>query len=243
MTRREMQIELERRIQLNDPEAIIKNKLSSDALFAFINEAIDQFWKTRYSGLNAKQQGFEQSQKRIDDLRTLIRNKSYRSEEIAQINNTYKVTLPEDYVILLGDTAGIQPADGLTNKCWQKDENGEYIIKYGDTIESTIETIDKQLQNSLSEHRLKYSFARPLKLIKGNEITLYTDGKYKISEYDISYLTKPSKINSSDDLTTEYEDLPAHTHMEIIKIALKLYSFTKPTQNYELLARETQTME
>lgn len=243
MTRREMQIELERRIQLNDTEAIIKNKLSSDTLFAFINEAIDQFWKTRYSGLNTKQQGFEQSQKRIDDLRTLIRNKSYKSEEIIQINNTYKVTLPEDYVILLGDTAGIQPADGLTNKCWQKDENGEYIIKYGDTIESTIETIDKQLQNSLSEHRLKYSFARPLKLIKGNEITLYTDGKYKISEYDISYLTKPSKINSSDDLTTEYEDLPAHTHMEIIKIALKLYSFTKPTQNYELLARETQTME
>lgn len=243
MTRREMQIELERRIQMNDPETTIKNKLSSDALFSLINEAIDQFWKTRYSGLNTKQQGFEQSQKRIDDLRTLIRNKTYQSDEIIANGNQYKVVLPEDYTILLGDTAGIQPADGLTNKCWEKDENGEYIIKRGDTIESTIETIDRQLQNSLSEHRLKYAFARPLKLIQGNEITLFTDGKYKISEYDIKYLTKPGKINSSDDLATEYEDLPAHTHLEIVKIALRLYSATKPTQNYNLLAQETQVME
>ena len=243
MTRREMQIELERRIQLNDPETTIKNKLTSDALFAFINEAIDQFWKTRYSGLNTKQQGFEQSQKRIDDLRTLIRTKKYESDEIETVGSTYKVILPEDYTILLGDTAGIQPADGMVNKCWQKDEDGNYIIKRGDTIESTIETVDKQLQNSLSEHRLKYAFARPLKLIQGNEIILYTDGKYKISEYDISYLTRPSKINSSDDLTAEYKDLPAHTHLEIVKLALRLYSATKPTQNYNLLAQETQVME
>lgn len=243
MTRREMQIELERRIQLNDPEAVIKSKLSSDALFTFINEAIDQFWKTRYSGLNTKQEGFEQSQKRIDDLRTLIRNKKYESEEITANGNTYTVTLPEDYVMLLGDTAGIQPMDGAEMKCWQKDSNGEYIIKRGDTIESTIETIDRQLSNSLSEHKLRYSFARPLKLIQDDKVILYTDGNYKVSEYNITYLIKPSKINSSDDLTTEYEDLPAHTHLEIVKTALRLYSATKPTQNYNLLAQETQVME
>lgn len=241
-----MQIELERRIQLNDPETMIKNKLTSDTLFAFINEAIDQFWKTRYSGLNTKQQGFEQSQKRIDDLRTLIKTKKYTSNDIKIEENVYKITLPEDYVILLGDSAYIKPSDTFNNginKCWQKDKNGKYIAKRCDTIESTIETIDSQLQNNLSEHKLKYTFARPLKLIQGNEIALYTDGKYKISEYDINYLIRPSKINSSDDLTTEYEDLPSHTHLEIIKIALRLYSATKPTQNYNLLAQETQVME
>lgn len=39
----------------------------------WLNMALRKFIKTRYSGLNVKQEGFEQSQKRIDDLRTIIR--------------------------------------------------------------------------------------------------------------------------------------------------------------------------
>jgi hypothetical protein len=68
-----MQIEVERRLQLMDASLIIENKLSSDTIISFINEAIDKYYKTRYSGINFKQQGFEQTQKRIDDLRTLIK--------------------------------------------------------------------------------------------------------------------------------------------------------------------------
>jgi hypothetical protein len=44
-----------------DPELVRTNKLNSDTIFSFINEAIDKFYKTRYSGINTKQQGFEQS--------------------------------------------------------------------------------------------------------------------------------------------------------------------------------------
>ena len=38
----------------------------------WLNRAINVFIKTRYSGTNAKNESFEQSQKRIDDLRTLV---------------------------------------------------------------------------------------------------------------------------------------------------------------------------
>jgi hypothetical protein len=61
MTDRQFQIEFERRLQLMDPELVRTNKLSSDTIFSFINEAIDKFYKTRYSGINAKSEGFEQS--------------------------------------------------------------------------------------------------------------------------------------------------------------------------------------
>ena len=61
MTDRQFQIEFERRLQLMDPELVSKNKLNSDTIFSFINEAIDKFYKTRYSGINAKNEGFEQS--------------------------------------------------------------------------------------------------------------------------------------------------------------------------------------
>jgi hypothetical protein len=77
----------------------------------------------------------------------------------------YTVTLPDDYVILLGDTAGISPADGVINNCWEKDALGNYKIKYSDTIEGTIETVDRIKENSLSEYRLKYTKAKPIRLI------------------------------------------------------------------------------
>lgn len=242
MSPRDMQIEFERRLQLMDPNLVIKDKLSSDTIISFINEAIDKFYKTRYSGINFKAQGFEQTQKRIDDLRTLIKNNKYSQNAINKGDrNSYSVELPEDYVLLLGDTAGIQPSD--LNECWETNERGEYIIKYTDTLESTIETLDRQLSNSLSEHKLKYCQARPLKLIQNNNVILYTDGNYKVSEYEITYLAKPSEINSSNITNTEYTDLPEHTHMEIVKMAIQIYLATKPMQHYNAYSNEIASME
>lgn len=242
MTQREFQIEFERRLQLMDPNLVIKEKLTSDTIISFINEAIDKFYKTRYSGINFKAQGFEQTQKRIDDLRTLIKNKKYTEGSINKSDrNSYSVELPEDYALLLGDTAGIQPSN--LNECWETNERGEYIIKYTDTLESTIETLDRQLGNSLSEHKLKYCQARPLKLIQDNNVILYTDGNYKISEYQITYLAKPSKIDSSNITNLEYTDLPEHTHMEIVKMAIQIYLATKPMQHYNAYSNEIASME
>lgn len=241
MTDRSMQIEFERRLQLMDPELVSKNKLNSDTIFSFINEAIDKFYKTRYSGINAKNEGFEQSQKRIDDLRSLIKTVSF-DYEISQYDNVYRVTLPEDYVLMLGDTASILPTYG-NEQCWQKDEYGEYIPKSSDTIEATIENIDRQLNNSLSEHILKYCSARPLRLIQGNEVILYTDGKYKVSKYTITYLSSPELLDSSNITNTEYTSLPEHTHMEIVKMAIQLYLATKPMQHYSAYSTEVNNME
>jgi hypothetical protein len=224
-----------------DPELVTTNKLNSDTIFSFINEAIDKFYKTRYSGINSKSEGFEQSQKRIDDLRSLVKTEEYSA--ITNTDNRYEVELPSDYVMLLGDTAGIQPIDDYNDPCWKRDEDGDYIIKRNDTIEATIETIDRQLGNSLSEHRLKYCTARPLRLIQGNKIYLYTDGKYKVSEYTITYLSKPVLLDSKNITNTEYTSLPEHTHMEIVKMAVQLYLATKPMEHYSAYSAEVNNME
>lgn len=225
-----------------DPELVTTNKLNSDTIFSFINEAIDKFYKTRYSGINSKSEGFEQSQKRIDDLRSLVKTKKYTDTIVDNVNR-YEVELPNDYVMLLGDTAGIQPIDDYNDPCWGYSEDGDYIIKRNDTIEATIETIDRQLGNSLSEHRLKYCTARPLRLIQGNKIYLYTDGKYKVSEYTITYLSKPVLLDSKNITNTEYTSLPEHTHMEIVKMAVQLYLATKPMEHYSAYSAEVNYME
>ena len=204
-----------------DPELVLTKKLNSDTIFSFLNEAIDKFYKTRYSGINSKTEGFEQSQKRIDDLRTLIKSITFNPPTKKEDSESiFTVNLPLDYVLLLGDTAGIQPADGYNDPCWPKDKTGKsYVVKRNDTIETTVETLDRQLNNSLSEHLLKYSTAKPLRLIKNNQIWLYTDGKYKISEYSFIYLSKPALLDSKNITNTEYTSLPEHTHMEIVKMA------------------------
>lgn len=242
MSPRELQIEVERRLQLINPELSLAGKLPSDTIISFINEAIDKFWKTRYSGLNYKQRGFEQDQKRTDDLRTLVTKHTYKDTDIFKINQVeYTVTLPDDYVILLGDTAGISPADGVINNCWEKDALGNYKIKYSDTIEGTIETVDRIKENSLSEYHLKYTKAKPIRLIQDNTITLYTDGQYKVSEYTIEYLKKPSKVDLKTNPTDEYTDLPSHTHMEVVKLAVQLILATLP--NYNVYSNEVNSME
>lgn len=235
-----MQIEFERRIQQMQPDETIKEKLTSDTILSFLNEAIDKFYKTRYSGLNTKQEGFEQTQKRIDDLRTLVKYKVYTGNDIVSNTNTYTVEVPEDYALLLGDTAGIQPIGD--NPCWPKDANG-YIIKRSDTLESTIETIDRQKEDVLSEFRLKYCNAKPLKLIRGNNIILYTDGNYAVTEYSLTYLSRPKLLTITDITTDEYTELPSQVHMEIIKIAVELYIATKPMQHYQAYSAEVATME
>lgn len=242
MSPRELQIEVERRLQLINPELSLAGKLPSDTIMSFINEAIDKFWKTRYSGLNFKQRGFEQDQKRTDDLRTLVTKHTYKDTDITKVNQQeYTVTLPDDYVILLGDTAGISPADGVINNCWEKDALGNYKIKYSDTIEGTIETVDRIKENSLSEYRLKYTKAKPIRLIQDNTITLYTDGNYKVAEYTIEYLKKPSKVDLKTNPTDEYTDLPSHTHMEVVKLAVQLILATLP--NYNVYSNEVNSME
>lgn len=202
----------------------------------FLNAGLDKFWKTRYSQNNPKVKGFEQIQKRIDDLRTLVAEVTLVPDTTSK--DLYTVTIPEDYVILLGDTAGISPADGYTDPCWELDSDGNYVIHYSDVLEGSIETIDRIKENSLSEYHLRYTKAKPIRLLSGNEIKLYTDGKYKVSKYVLHYLRKPHYIDIHTEPFKEYTDMPEHTHLEIVKLAAQLYIENQANPRYNSYTQE-----
>lgn len=202
----------------------------------FLNAGLDKFWKTRYSQNNPKVKGFEQIQKRIDDLRTLVAEVTLVPDTTSK--DLYTVTIPEDYVILLGDTAGISPADGYTDPCWELDSDGNYVIHYSDVLEGSIETIDRIKENSLSEYHLRYTKAKPIRLLSGNEIKLYTDGKYKVSKYILHYLRKPHYIDIHTEPFKEYTDMPEHTHLEIVKLAAQLYIENQANPRYNSYTQE-----
>ena len=74
------------------------------------------------------------------------------------------------------------------------------------------------LENSLSEHHLKYCQAKPIKLQTGNNIEFYTDDNYYVSDYKITYLKKPATYSLNNPFD-EYNDLPNEALYECIKIA------------------------
>lgn len=219
------------------------DKPTSDTTFYWLNQAVLKFVKTRYSGTNAKQTAFEQDQKRIDDLRTLVQLITSEAIETKVMPNEYLIPLAKDHLFHLGTKAGILPKNDMTgNKCWNRDENGNYVIRYTDPIEVTVDTLDRHLENSLSEHHLHYCAAKPLQLTRGSRLMLYTDDNYKISKCHVTYLRTPKAI-TLDKPFENYTELPEHTHQEIVKLAVQMYLESKTDQRYTSYSNEVNTME
>lgn len=271
MTHVELQAAFE--LEINQIDANLEKPKSIDIEY-WLNRGLEKFYKTRYTGVNNKGLGFEQDQKRIDDLRTLVCTKHFdlaeetwylvqensskikldlRSainlEEIpldkvhAASKNAFYLRLPVDYMFLLGDSSGIVPTRAEDIQCAEKDENGNIIPWRDDTIEVTVETLDRQLRNSLSEHRIKYNRAKPLRMIQENKILLFTDGNYKVKEYSITYLRKPKEINIHKYPHDEYTDMPKHTHSEIVKLAAQMYLENQTNNRYNSYSNEVSQME
>ena len=260
-------------LEINKIDSNLEKPKSIDIEY-WLNQGLERFYKTRYSGTNYKGLGFEQDQKRIDDLRTLVRTKVFELDEDswylnqennsrfvitpgffinlekiprdkihASSNNIFYIRLPHKYMFLLGDRASIVPTKEPYTTCAERDESGEIIPSVDDVIESSIETVDAQLKNSLSEHNIKYCKARPLRLMYDNTIVLITDGNYKVASYQISYLKKPNNINIHNKPFDEYTDMPEHTHSEIVKLAVQMYLENQKDARYNTYQNEITQME
>ena len=72
MTAREMQVEFERIIILMNPEFELKDKLTSDTIFAFLNSAQERFIRNNYLQEDAVQDGTRAQKKNADSLKGLI---------------------------------------------------------------------------------------------------------------------------------------------------------------------------
>ena len=118
----------------------------------WLNRGIEKFVKTRYSGLNTKGESFEQTQKRIDDLRALVveetispmilgsvKPNSYVAN-LDTLSNTYWFTLGEEVESNFTPFGGVSPAN----------------YRFGVT-ECTIDTYREHIDNPFSEHILHYN--------------------------------------------------------------------------------------
>lgn len=240
MLYKDLQIAFE--IEATSNYSNIEDKPLSKEIEYWLNIGLERFVKTRYSGINLKREGFDQSQKRMDDLRTLtIDLKEYVNQE----SDNFYITedLPNDYLFLLGDKVGLLPLNGTALECWKTDDLGQYVEIFTDPIQETIDTVDQKLENKLSDHNYRRGKAKPLRVIKNNKIYYYTDGSYMVNSVILTYLKKPEKIDIHNKAKEEYTNMPEHTHTEIVKLAVQAYLENKKNQRYETYINEVNVME
>jgi hypothetical protein len=230
MTARQMQSAFEHGVNRIDSERIVE----SHVVFHWINDAIERFVATRYSGNNAKKTAVEDTQKRTEDLRTLVKEVVLATTlDLGSLSpGTYSVELPSDYRYKLSEYVGITYVNVYTNN---------FEIKTFGVTECTSDTIIPKLHNPYSEHILVYEEAKPLRLFKGNTVQLFTDDTYSVDSYILRYIKKPVRVGLGP-IDSDC-DLPEQSHTEIIDLAVSLFLENVgdpryPTQKSELIMNE-----
>lgn len=224
MTALEMQYAFELESNMIDST----NKLSTTDIFYWLNKAIEKFVKTRYSGINFKEESFEQTQKRIDDLRSLVKEVTINSNTAGTKPNSTIFTLPVDYLFTVGEEVLISFAKGVTT-----------ITSREGITEITNDRYRQEIDNHFSEFRLYSDWARPLRLFYGTYVELISDGQYTTPTYYLTYISKPSAIG----LPSDNCNLPEQTHSEIVKLAVGMFLENIKNPRYQTYLNEINSME
>ncbi len=203
----------------------------------WLNEAIRKFVKTRYSGFNIKRESFEETQKRTDDLRTLITSDALDLiADVTDYPNAYKI-----------DTGG--------GKTWPTD----YWFTISEEVTGTIATVStrmgvtqcshdeyrQKIDDPFSEHVLHYNNAKPLRFFDVDSVKLITDGNYTLETFHLTYLTQPTEVDSTVTPSSNNVNcnLPTHTHDEVAKMAADMMLENIEQPRYQTHMNEVNTME
>ena len=221
------------RLELDKVNSLQYPDFTSTEIDYWLNRAIREFVKTRYSGLNPKREGFEQTQKRIDDLRTLVR-------EVAIPCTNIGATKPNAFVL----------SGGFTNALFGTDvywlSLGEEVLLAipGGTIrqgvtEVTADEYRFELDSPYSPYILHYGQAKPLRLFYNNTIEFISDGTYSITTAYVRYIKAPTTVVYSTVSCT----LPEHTHDEIVSLSVRLALENIEQPRYQSYTQEVAAME
>jgi len=175
-----------------------------------LNQSQEMFIKQRYGVNNTKGQGFEVTQKRIEDLRTLVKTEILYpiANNTSNINNnSVFVEFPSDYWIAVQE---------LTNVTYE-DCNDVPITE--DVYTQNIQHDD--YSKIISNPFRKPSTSKVLRLITKDGIELLHSPTSKINSYKLRYIKRPNKINIKSNPKVDCE-LPEITHQEIVNGAISI---------------------
>lgn len=223
------------KLELDKTSSLELPAFESEEIDYWLNEAIRKFIENRYSGVNPKGESFEGTQKRIDDLRSIVAVDDITPATNTQYDaNGYQADLPADYLRALAHQVTI---------AWPPT-----VQTYTDTFpveQIPQDALYKALHDPFSPHVFTYDHGEPLLFYKENtgadgDIIMVTDGNYDITNLKLNYLRQPATV---DLVGVTNCDLPEHTHAEIVKMAANMMLENIENPRYQTHSREVATME
>lgn len=235
MTSREMQVEFERRITLMNPDFEIKEKLTSDTIFSFLNAYTERFVRMNYLQDDQLQDGTRALKKNADALKGLI-VRTTLNQKLPDTANTDEVSdqfiLPEDYFLYIRSNSYI-------TSCYKGDVNSiphegtktpDYLYI---TPNKTVR--EDHVQNILSTFYNKTILRNPYVVLNAGQATDPSDNVYlnvihdsytTISKVDLVYYRKPRKFDviGVDGINVlDHCELDDNVHMEIVEGAVEMF--------------------
>lgn len=230
MTNIEVIANFEREINKLDDAA---NKPATEDSLFWLNQSIAKFIKLRTNGDFIHKTGYEQTEKRREDLIKLFKEQTWNDLQQEQGENPsfvrFSVSYPSDFLYALNEDVVIDSIEGghPMNTC---------------VFECTRDSFMYRINNSLTDFHYKYHKARPIRIRKEDGCDLLTDGNYTISSYTLGYLKKPTEL-TLDNPRNEYTDFDDHTMYEIIKMAAQMYIENQADPRYRTIVNEVNTQE
>jgi hypothetical protein len=170
----------------------------------FLNAAIEKFVAKRAFGNNPRRTGFEEDQKRRDDLRNIVNNETlYTAIHISTMNklNGVFVPLPDNYRHAINEEALVTtPGSSESRRVSVTPITHD---RYNKIIDDPFNKPEKD-----TVYRLDYNDDR-VELICG-------EGQV-IDQYYLRYLKNPAIVDKTTGVNC---DLAKHTHREIVRMAV-----------------------
>lgn len=217
--------------EINKLDDVVNKPNTEDSLF-WLNQGVYKFIKLRFNGDFVHHTGFEETEKRREDLMSLFVNEELEQKLKNTDNPSYDVycfEYPEEFLFALNEDVIISDNDGGNemNTC---------------VFECTRDSFMYRVNNSLTDFHYRNHKARPLRIRTELGCELLTDKKYQITKYTLGYLRKPTEITLGDP-DAEYPDFQDSTLFEIIKMAAQMYLENQGEERYKSLTQEVLTQE
>lgn len=203
--------------------------LEPEEIDLLLNQSQDAFVKQRYGYNNTKKQSFEQTQKRTEDLKTLVKSASIvpAANSANNINsNSVFATLPEDHWLTVQELTNITYSD-CNNASVTKDVYTE-VLQHDDYSKVINNPFSKPLDDKV------------LRLVTSDGVELLHSSSSSVNSYKIRYIKKPVNVDLTNSINSE---LPEITHQEVVNLAIsialeniespRVKSFIQVTENRE----------
>lgn len=224
MTNQEMHIDF--RAKFNKINSNKNKAFFTQEIDLFLNDQMDAFVETRSTPKsNHKGEGFEETQKRLDDIRTVLKEAT-TSQDIVDTYPTYSKLIL--YTFTRGKRVALPSTGSAIYRKLVADSSDTNTTCYSEIEAPNRLFSSETIRQALRDPFHKSHYESPISELVGNDLRVYEDG-FTVSNIHITYVYEYPKIvyGSTDCI------LPAHTHREIVDMAVKKVDAVINTGNYE----------